>query len=168
MEPRLSCRSYSRSSVRSSEARMLNWWVWSQVSLVIVILMFSQENHWVTFGLTRLGGKDFKVTSAALEELNNHLTFLVGHSATIADITVYGALNANGQAISAIKRNHLPNLVRWFNTSARLRRSLAPWSPSAMPNHILPTEHSSLGAPSVVYRNRIRKILFSYYISANL
>jgi glutamyl-tRNA synthetase len=79
--------------------------------------MFSQENHWVTFGLTRLGGKDFKVTSAALEELNNHLTlrtFLVGHSATIADITVYGALNANGQAISAIKRSNLPNLVRWF------------------------------------------------------
>ncbi|KAF8538146.1 tRNA synthetases class I, catalytic domain-containing protein [Trichophaea hybrida] len=75
------------------------------------------ENHWVTFGLTRLGGKEFKATSVALEELNNHLslrTFLVGYSETIADITVYGAISANGQALSAIKRNHLPNLVRWF------------------------------------------------------
>jgi len=71
----------------------------------------------VTFGLTRLGGKDFKATSTALEELNNHLslrTFLVGYIETIADMTVYGALCANGQAISTIKRNHLPNLVRWF------------------------------------------------------
>ncbi|KAI5797225.1 tRNA synthetases class I, catalytic domain-containing protein [Pyronema domesticum] len=76
-----------------------------------------QEDYWVTFGLTRLGGKDFKITSAALEELNNHLslrTFLVGYTETIADITVYGALSANGQAIAALKRNHLPNLVRWF------------------------------------------------------
>jgi glutamyl-tRNA synthetase len=75
------------------------------------------EDEWITFGLTRLGGKDFKATSAALEELNNHLslrTFLVGYTETIADITVWGALSANGQAISAIKRNHLPNLVRWF------------------------------------------------------
>jgi glutamyl-tRNA synthetase len=82
-----------------------------------IFLTWAQENHWVTFGLTRLGGKDFKATSAALEELNNHLTlrtFLVGYTETIADVTVYGALSANGQAISAIKRNHLPNLVRWF------------------------------------------------------
>ena len=55
--------------------------------------------------------------SAALEELNNHLTlrtFLVGYSETIADIAVYGVISANAQAISAIKRNHLPNMVRWF------------------------------------------------------
>lgn len=83
------------------------------------------EDEWVKFGLTRLGGKDFKATSAALEELNNHLslrTFLVGYTETIADITVWGALNANGQAISAIKRNHLPNLVRWFRYVASIDR----------------------------------------------
>ena len=84
-----------------------------------------QESHWVTFGLARLGGKDFKVTSAALEELNNHLalrTFLVGYSESIADITVYGAISANAQALSAIKRNHLPNLVRWFKYVGALDR----------------------------------------------
>jgi glutamyl-tRNA synthetase len=74
-------------------------------------------NYWLEFSLTRLGGKDFKATSTALEELNNHLslrTFLVGYVDTIADIAVYGALNANNQAVAAIKRNHLPNVVRWF------------------------------------------------------
>lgn len=42
-------------------------------------------------------------------------TYLVGYSVTIADMSVWGALNGNGLALSAIKRNHLPNLVRWFN-----------------------------------------------------
>ena len=83
------------------------------------------ESHWVDFGLTRLGGKDFKLTSASLEELNDHLslrTFLVGYHATIADITVYGAISANGQALSAIKRNHLPNLVRWYKYVSSIDR----------------------------------------------
>ncbi|TGZ84433.1 glutamyl-tRNA synthetase [Ascodesmis nigricans] len=82
-------------------------------------------DEWISFGLTRLGGKDFKATSAALEELNNHLSLrsvLVGHRFTIADTTVWGALNANGQAISAIRRNHLPNLVRWFKYIASIDR----------------------------------------------
>lgn len=71
------------------------------------------------------GTKDFKSTSTALEELNNHLTlrtFLVGYTLTIADISVWGALNGNGQAISAIKRNHLPNLVRWFKYISSIER----------------------------------------------
>ncbi|KAI5807117.1 tRNA synthetases class I, catalytic domain-containing protein [Geopyxis carbonaria] len=75
------------------------------------------EDEWVTFGLTRLGGKDFKATTAALGELNDHLslrTFLVGYQVTEADATVWGALNGNNQAVAAIRRNHLPNLVRWF------------------------------------------------------
>jgi glutamyl-tRNA synthetase len=72
-------------------------------------------NNWLEFSLTRLGGKDFKATSTALEELDNLpslRTFLVGHIDTIADIAVYGALNANNRAITTIKRNHLPNLMR--------------------------------------------------------
>lgn len=82
-------------------------------------------DEWIKFGLTRLGGKDFKATSVALEELNNHLSLrsvLVGHKYTIADTTVWGALNANGQAISSIRRNHLPNLVRWFKYIASVDR----------------------------------------------
>lgn len=87
----------------------------------------SLEDEWIAFTLTRLSGgsKDFKSTSAALEELNNHLTlrtFLVGYTLTIADISVWGALNGNGQAISAIKRNHLPNLVRWFRYIGSIER----------------------------------------------
>lgn len=81
----------------------------------------------MAFTLNRLlgGTKDFKSTSTALEELNNHLTlrtFLVGYTLTIADISVWGALNGNGQAISAIKRNHLPNLVRWFKYISSIER----------------------------------------------
>jgi len=72
-----------------------------------------------------LFGGDFKATSAALEELNDHLTlrtFLVGYALTIADIAVWGVLNGNGQAISTIKRNHLPNLVRWFKYIGSMER----------------------------------------------
>lgn len=61
----------------------------------------------------------------ALEELNDHLnlrTYLVGHHYTIADTTVWGALNANNQAVAAIRRNLLPNLVRWFKYIASIDR----------------------------------------------
>ncbi|KAL7270943.1 glutamate--tRNA ligase [Rhizina undulata] len=83
------------------------------------------EDEWISFSLTRLSTSDFKVTSAALEEINHHLTlrtFIVGYSLSIADITVWGYLNGNGQALSAIKRNHLPNLVRWFKYVASIER----------------------------------------------
>ncbi|KAG0137108.1 glutamyl-tRNA synthetase [Tuber indicum] len=83
------------------------------------------EDEWIKFSTTRLSGGDFKATSAALEELNDHLTlrtFLVGYTLTIADIAVWGVLNGNGQAISSIKRNHLPNLVRWFKYIGSMER----------------------------------------------
>jgi glutamyl-tRNA synthetase len=47
---------------------------------------------------------------------------LVGYSLTIADISVWGALNGNGLAISAIRKNTLPNLVRWFKYIGSIER----------------------------------------------
>ncbi|RPB20071.1 glutamyl-tRNA synthetase [Terfezia boudieri ATCC MYA-4762] len=75
------------------------------------------EEYWVNFTLTRLFSGDFKETSAALEELNNHLvlrTYLVGYSLTIADISVWGALRGSNAAYLNIKKGHHVNLARWF------------------------------------------------------
>ncbi|KAF8469113.1 tRNA synthetases class I, catalytic domain-containing protein [Kalaharituber pfeilii] len=75
------------------------------------------EEEWVKFALNRLSSGDFKQTSAALEELNSHLTlrtFLVGYSLTIADITVWGALRGSNAAYLNIKKGHYVNLARWF------------------------------------------------------
>jgi hypothetical protein len=52
-------------------------------------------NYWLELSLTRLGRKDFKAASTALEELNNHLslrTFLVGYIDTVADIAVFASV----------------------------------------------------------------------------
>ncbi len=74
------------------------------------------EQEWVNFSFNRFTS-DFKAISAALGELNDHLTlrsFLVGYTLTIADIAVWGYLSGHNQAISILRKNNLPNLVRWF------------------------------------------------------
>ena len=75
------------------------------------------EEEWVTFALNRLSSVDFKQTSAALEELNSHLTlrtYLVGYALSIADISVWGALRGSNAAYLNIKKGHHVNLARWF------------------------------------------------------
>lgn len=74
----------------------------------------TEVDHWLEFSARRLCGQSD--LSNGLLELDKALalrTFLVGHSVTLADLSVWAALKGNGE--SHIKSNSYPHLCRWFS-----------------------------------------------------
>lgn len=75
------------------------------------------SDEWVSFAFDSLSKKDFKLLTPALEKLEAHLnyrSFFVGHSPTLADVTVWGALRANAVVASAVKSGSFINVARWY------------------------------------------------------
>uniref|UniRef100_A0AAY4BXU4 Bifunctional glutamate/proline--tRNA ligase n=1 Tax=Denticeps clupeoides TaxID=299321 RepID=A0AAY4BXU4_9TELE len=84
----------------------------------------TEVDHWLEFSACHLCG----ALGSSLGDLNNALalrTFLVGHTVTLADFCVWGALKANGdwQAVEN-KAKDFPHVSRWFSFLA----SQAPFS----------------------------------------
>uniref|UniRef100_A0AAY4BZ72 Glutamate--tRNA ligase n=1 Tax=Denticeps clupeoides TaxID=299321 RepID=A0AAY4BZ72_9TELE len=87
----------------------------------------TEVDHWLEFSACHLCG----ALGSSLGDLNNALalrTFLVGHTVTLADFCVWGALKANGdwQAVEN-KAKDFPHVSRWFSFLA----SQAPFSSNA-------------------------------------
>lgn len=75
-------------------------------------------DKWVKFALEQLTVKDFKAVTPALESLETFLNFrsyIVGYSATIADIAIWGSLRSNGVVGAAVKNGTFVNIGRWYN-----------------------------------------------------
>ncbi|XP_072321975.1 bifunctional glutamate/proline--tRNA ligase isoform X2 [Eucyclogobius newberryi] len=73
----------------------------------------TEVDHWLEFSARRLGGQSD--LSGALGELDKALslrTFLVGHSLTLADLSVWAALKGHGDWPS--KGKSLTHVNRWF------------------------------------------------------
>ena len=66
-----------------------------------------------------------------LHELDVHLTlrsYIIGHSLTITDLSIWGALRGNKVANAAIKKGSIPNVSRWF----RFIEETNPWIAAAV------------------------------------
>lgn len=93
-------------------------------------LLDTQSDYWIDFS-TKLNTGDFKALSGLLDTLNSHLclrSFFVGHSLTIADFAVYGALKGSAIFTKQFKVGKLGTvyLVRWFsymNTLAGVKKA---------------------------------------------
>lgn len=78
----------------------------------------SESQEWITFSLSKLYVKNFKELSADLETLNSHLnlrSFFLGSTFSLADLSIWSVLRANGLMVSIIKNEIYINLSRWFN-----------------------------------------------------
>src|ERR1700753_2564035 len=71
---------------------------------------------------------DVKALAAPFSELDAHLTlrsFIVGYSASDADVTVFKAIKRNHKATSYLKQGHLRNASRWYAYIAATHPELA-------------------------------------------
>ncbi|XAR49213.1 Glutamate--tRNA ligase [Bertholletia excelsa] len=77
----------------------------------------SQIDEWLDYAPVLASGAEFE---AACNYINGYLfkrTFLVGHSLSIADITIWAGLAGTGQRWESLRKSKkYPNLVRWFNS----------------------------------------------------
>ncbi|PFX18452.1 Bifunctional glutamate/proline--tRNA ligase [Stylophora pistillata] len=78
-------------------------------------LQASEVDHWLEFSVCM---ENQKANSKALESLNKSLApvaFLVGHSATLADFAVWGALKVKGKVETLIQPGcHFDHIARWL------------------------------------------------------
>ncbi|XP_053315637.1 bifunctional glutamate/proline--tRNA ligase [Spea bombifrons] len=76
----------------------------------------TEINHWIEFSRTKLQEKSSYQTG--LQELNHSLslrTYLVGDVVTLADISVFSALEASSEWQALVKGNKAPvNVRRWY------------------------------------------------------
>ncbi|XP_063299887.1 bifunctional glutamate/proline--tRNA ligase isoform X2 [Pelobates fuscus] len=76
----------------------------------------TEINHWIEFSRTRLQEKSSFL--AGLRDLNHSLslrTYLVGDTLTLADISVFSALEASSNWQAELKNNKAPvNIKRWY------------------------------------------------------
>ena len=89
-----------------------------------------QEQEWLARA-SQLSSPNFKSVEGPLLELNNHLTLrthIVGHTLTIADLTVWGVLRGNRAAYSNITKGLMGNVGRWF----RYVEEAFPWTTKAV------------------------------------
>ncbi|KAF8319449.1 glutamate-tRNA ligase [Clavulina sp. PMI_390] len=77
----------------------------------------SKSAAFLTLAKTLSGKLSFPEVTAALDTLDDHLTFrtfLVGHAITAADAAVWGSLRASLQVIGILKKAGHPHLQRWY------------------------------------------------------
>lgn len=82
-----------------------------------VLAAAAQSAEWVQFANAELSVKDFKKLAVSLEKLDAHLnlrSFIVGYSLSVADVSVWGVLRANGMVGSIIKNTVYTNVTRWY------------------------------------------------------
>ena len=75
----------------------------------------SLTQEWIEFAKQRLAG-DFKSMQPALVEMDDHLalrTFFTDHRLTVADLVIYGTIQACVPALGSIKKSTFVNLGRW-------------------------------------------------------
>ncbi|KAK5671642.1 glutamate--tRNA ligase [Batrachochytrium dendrobatidis] len=85
----------------------------------------SQIDYWLDFSQDNLFVTDFKKLASSFDVLNNHLTlrsFIIGCSATIADLAVWGALKSNAIFNKQLKGGKYDGeyLIRWYNSVSAL------------------------------------------------
>ncbi|RKO87348.1 tRNA synthetases class I, catalytic domain-containing protein, partial [Blyttiomyces helicus] len=80
----------------------------------------SQVDYWLDFAQDKLFVADFKKLSPAFDELDHHLklrSFFVGHSATLADYALWGALKSNAifSKLAKSGKGLGEYLIRWYS-----------------------------------------------------
>ncbi|CAH1261365.1 EPRS [Branchiostoma lanceolatum] len=76
----------------------------------------TEVDHWLEFSVGRLGcPADFADAVQYLNQVLGPRTFLIGHSATLADFAVWGALRGNNVWLNLLDRGKAPpHVARWF------------------------------------------------------
>lgn len=83
-----------------------------------ILPSLTESKDWIKFALSKLYVKNFKELSNDLETLNSHLnlrSYFVGNKFSLADLTIWATLRANGLMVSIIKNEVYINISRWYN-----------------------------------------------------
>ncbi|XP_057509745.1 glutamate--tRNA ligase, cytoplasmic-like [Actinidia eriantha] len=76
-----------------------------------------QIDEWLEYAPVLASGAEFEGACNYIDGYLLARTFLVGHSLSIADITIWSGLAGNGQRWESCRKSKkFPNLVRWFNS----------------------------------------------------
>ncbi|KAL7001607.1 glutamate--tRNA ligase [Sarracenia purpurea var. burkii] len=76
-----------------------------------------QIDEWLEYAPVLASGSEFEGACNYIDGYLLSRTFLVGHSLSIADITIWSGLAGNGQRWESWRKSKkFPNLVRWFNS----------------------------------------------------
>ncbi|XP_071722116.1 glutamate--tRNA ligase, cytoplasmic-like [Rutidosis leptorrhynchoides] len=74
-------------------------------------------DEWLEFSSILSSGPEFEKACASLDKYLEVRTLLVGHSVSIADITIWSGLTATGKRWESLRKSKkYQNLVRWFNS----------------------------------------------------
>ncbi|KAG2284122.1 hypothetical protein HID58_049572 [Brassica napus] len=77
----------------------------------------SQIDEWVDYANVFSSGSEFENACSRVDKFLQSVTFLVGHSLSIADVAVWSALAGSGPRWESLRKSKkYQNLVRWFNS----------------------------------------------------
>lgn len=74
-----------------------------------------QVDYWLEFSSCIVAGAGLDALCGSLNEYLAYRTLLVGHGLTLADLAVWGQLQASPMWIKVRGTGKVPHLVRWFN-----------------------------------------------------
>ncbi|PWA79012.1 Aminoacyl-tRNA synthetase, class I, conserved site-containing protein [Artemisia annua] len=75
----------------------------------------SQIDYWLEYALTFSSGSKYEGACKHVDEYLLQCTFLVGHSLSIADITIWSYLAVGKRWQSLMKSKKYPSVTRWYN-----------------------------------------------------